>query len=200
MAPVRVRCPDDPADIAVEPMQWDNVKYAIDPATNRIAETIEGTFRQILKLAWAITIHKSQGLTFERAIIDANASFAHGHCNLCRPLPLQTSKASSCAPLRPRSIIADPAVADYIRQIAARRPDADRLETDRLTFQRELPVELFNFRLLRYHLNALLELADLHRGSLLPGLNELFRPPARHRANRPRRRRGEIPSARLTAC
>ena len=179
-ASVRVRCPDDPADIAVEPMQWDNVKYAIDPATNRIAETIEGTFRQIpLKLAWAITIHKSQGLTFERAIIDANASFAHGQvyvalsrCKTLEGLVLRT-------PLRPRSIIADPAVADYIRQIAARRPDADRLETDRLetdrlTFQRELLVELFNFRLLRYHLNALLELADLHRGSLLPGLVELF--------------------------
>ncbi|HPR68342.1 MAG TPA: HRDC domain-containing protein [Kiritimatiellia bacterium] len=174
-ASVRVRCPDDPADIAVEPMQWDNVKYAIDPATNRIAETIEGTFRQIpLKLAWAITIHKSQGLTFERAIIDANASFAHGQvyvalsrCKTLEGLVLRT-------PLRPRSIIADPAVADYIRQTAARRPDADRLETDRLTFQRELLVELFNFRLLRYHLNALLELADLHRGSLLPGLVELF--------------------------
>jgi len=174
-ASVRVRCPDDPADIAVEPMQWDNVKYAIDPATNRIAETIEGTFRQIpLKLAWAITIHKSQGLTFERAIIDANASFAHGQvyvalsrCKTLEGLVLRT-------PLRPRSIIADPAVADYIRQTAARRPDADRLETDRLTYQRELLVELFNFRLLRYHLNALLELADLHRGSLLPGLVELF--------------------------
>ena len=174
-ASVRVRCPGDPSDISVEPMQWDNVKYAIDPGTNRIAETIEGTFKQIpLKLAWAITIHKSQGLTFERAIIEADASFAHGQvyvalsrCKTLEGLVLRT-------PLRPQSIIADPAVADYVRQMAARQPDATRLELDRLTYQRELLVNLFSFHLLRYRLNALLELANLNRGSILPGLVETF--------------------------
>ena len=51
----------------------------LDEETKEITEDIEGTFRQYpLKLAWAITIHKSQGLTFERAVIDASASFAHG--------------------------------------------------------------------------------------------------------------------------
>lgn len=51
----------------------------LDEETKEITEDIEGTFRQYpLKLAWAITIHKSQGLTFERAVIDAGASFAHG--------------------------------------------------------------------------------------------------------------------------
>ena len=174
-ATVRVRCPGDFADIAVEPMQWDNIKYAIDPATRRIAETVEGTFRQIpLKLAWAITIHKSQGLTFERAVIDADASFAHGQvyvalsrCKTLEGLVLRT-------PLRPDSIIADPAVADYVRQMSARHPDPARLELDRLTYQRELLVNLFSFHRLRYQLNALLELADLNRGSVLPGLVELF--------------------------
>lgn len=174
-ASVRVRCPGDPADISVAPMQWDNVKYAIDPATNRIAETVEGTFKQIpLKLAWAITIHKSQGLTFERAIVAADASFAHGQvyvalsrCKTLEGLVLRT-------PLRPHSIIVDPAVADYVRQMAARHPDADRFARDRLTYQRELLVDLFSFHRLRYLLNALLELADLNRGSLLPGLVETF--------------------------
>lgn len=174
-ATVRVRCPGDFADIPVEPMQWDNVKYAIDPGTNRIAETIEGTFKQIpLKLAWAITIHKSQGLTFERAVIDADASFAHGQvyvalsrCKTLEGLVLRT-------PLRPGSIIADPAVADYVRQMSARHPDPARLELDRLTYQRELLVNLFSFHRLRYQLNALLELADLNRASVLPGLVELF--------------------------
>ncbi len=172
---VRVRCPDDAADITVEPMQWDNVKYAIDPETNRITESIEGTFRQIpLKLAWAITIHKSQGLTFERAIVEADASFAHGQvyvalsrCKTLEGLVLRT-------PLRPRSIIVDAAVADYARQMAAHHPDAGRLDLDRLTYQRELLVNLFSFHLLRYQLNTLLELADLNRGSVLPGLIELF--------------------------
>ena len=54
-----------------------NAKYVLDEETKEITEDIEGTFRQYpLKLAWAITIHQSQGLTFERAVIDASASFA----------------------------------------------------------------------------------------------------------------------------
>lgn len=63
-------------EIVVEKEIWNNVKYTIDPETKEITETITGTFSQYpLKTAWAITIHKSQGLTFEHAIIDASAAF-----------------------------------------------------------------------------------------------------------------------------
>jgi PIF1-like helicase/HRDC domain len=172
---VSVRCPGETTDITVEPMPWENIKYAIDPETHRISETVEGLFTQIpLKLAWSITIHKSQGLTFERAIVEADASFAHGQvyvalsrCKTLEGLVLRT-------PLRPQSIIVDEAVADYTQGMADRHPDADRLQLDRLTYQRELLVNLFNFYRLRYHLNTLLELADLNRGSILPGHIEQF--------------------------
>ena len=74
-----VRCPGDPTDIAVAPAQWQNVKYSLNEETKQIDEQIVGIFTQYpLKLAWAITIHKSQGLTFERAIVDAQAAFAYG--------------------------------------------------------------------------------------------------------------------------
>jgi hypothetical protein len=63
----------------VTPAEWSNVKYTLNEQTKEVAEELLGTFTQYpLKLAWAITIHKSQGLTFERAIIDAQAAFAHG--------------------------------------------------------------------------------------------------------------------------
>ena len=76
---ITVRCPDDDFDIVVTPEIWENVNYSIDKDSKEISENIVGSFSQIpLRLAWAITIHKSQGLTFERAIIDAQASFAHG--------------------------------------------------------------------------------------------------------------------------
>src|SRR5207302_6701230 len=74
-----VRCKDEREDIAVTPVEWQNVKYSIDEETREIKEDVLGTFTQYpLKLAWAITIHKSQGLTFDRVIIDARSAFAHG--------------------------------------------------------------------------------------------------------------------------
>src|SRR5690606_36854523 len=76
---IYVRCPGDSREIDVEKATWTNVKYGLNPETKEIEANVVGTFIQYpLKLAWAITIHKSQGLTFEKAIIDANLSFAHG--------------------------------------------------------------------------------------------------------------------------
>jgi ATP-dependent exoDNAse (exonuclease V) alpha subunit len=76
-----VKCPDDDFTIRVEKAEWANMKYTLDDETREIQETVIGTFTQYpLKLAWAITIHKSQGLTFDRAVIDANAAFAMDRC------------------------------------------------------------------------------------------------------------------------
>src|SRR5574344_892244 len=61
------------------PEEWSNTKYVLNEDTKEITEQVEGTFKQYpIRLAWAITIHKSQGWTFEHAIIDAQNSFAHG--------------------------------------------------------------------------------------------------------------------------
>ena len=65
--------------IEVTPQVWENTRYKINEVTNTIETEVQGTFAQMpLRLAWAITIHKSQGLTFDRVIIDAGASFAPG--------------------------------------------------------------------------------------------------------------------------
>lgn len=73
---IEVRSKGSDATFLLQEEEWTNAKYVLDEETKEITEDIEGTFRQYpLKLAWAITIHKSQGLTFERAVIDAGASF-----------------------------------------------------------------------------------------------------------------------------
>lgn len=74
---VVVNCNGD--KINVNRYVWENVKYAVDPSTKEIKESVIGTFTQYpLRLAWAITIHKSQGLTFDKVVIDAENAFANG--------------------------------------------------------------------------------------------------------------------------
>ena len=72
-----VRCDD--GDIEVTRMVWENIRYKEDEKTGKIDEEVLGTFTQYpLRLAWAVTIHKSQGLTFDKVIIDAARAFAAG--------------------------------------------------------------------------------------------------------------------------
>lgn len=70
---------EDGSTIEVEKFEWTNVRYKTNPNTQEIEEDVLGTFVQYpLKLAWAITVHKSQGLTFEKAILDINDVFQPG--------------------------------------------------------------------------------------------------------------------------
>ena len=74
-----IKCPDDTEIIELNKMVWENLRYSTNDKTKQIDEETVGTFEQYpLRLAWAITIHKSQGLTFDKAVIDAGDAFAAG--------------------------------------------------------------------------------------------------------------------------
>jgi len=141
-----VQCPGEDEEIEVTTLLWKNVKYTIDKETSEIKEEVEGSFSQVpLKLAWAITIHKSQGLTFERAIIDAGASFAHGQVYValsrCKTLEGMVLKT----PLSKNSIITDQTVDSFIQQVEENQPGETDLSLAKQAFQREQLSDLFRF-------------------------------------------------------
>ena len=76
---ILVQCKDETEEIEVKKEKWENIRYTVDNKSRQLNEEVLGSFTQYpLRLAWAITIHKSQGLTFEKVIIDAGEAFAPG--------------------------------------------------------------------------------------------------------------------------
>lgn len=173
---VFVQCPGEEDEIEVTSLLWENVKYTIDKETSEIKEELEGSFSQVpLKLAWAITIHKSQGLTFERAIIDAEASFAHGQvyvalsrCKTLEGLVLKT-------PIREHSIISDETVGGFIQQVEKNQPGEKELNDAKLAFQRELLMEMFRFYRLIYLVNSISKTISENSGSFTGLLIDHFK-------------------------
>lgn len=76
---VQVRFPEENKTISVEKYEWTNNTYSLNATTGEVEPKVEGIFVQYpIKLAWAITVHKSQGLTFDKAVLDVSKVFAPG--------------------------------------------------------------------------------------------------------------------------
>ena len=144
---VSVLCEGDAEAIEVEPQTWENARYTLNAETKEIETEVQGTFIQLpLRLAWAITIHKSQGLTFERVIVDANRSFAPGqvYVALSRCTSLEGLYLST--PISRSAIINDQSVNHYILHQREAAADSIRLLPNlKEEYETALLVELFTF-------------------------------------------------------
>lgn len=173
---IRVRGNGDAESFLLETEEWTNSKYTLNPVTKEITEEVEGRFRQYpVRLAWAITIHKSQGLTFERAIIDANASFAHGqvYVALSRCKSLEGLVLGS--PLRQEAIISDDTIDHFTREVEALSPDRQKLNKLQRQYFYELLCEQFDFHSLERYFALVLRLLDEHLYRLYPKLLERYK-------------------------
>lgn len=164
-----VRGKDNGNEFQLLPEEWGNYKYVLNEETKEITEEIEGTFRQYpIRLAWAITIHKSQGLTFERAIIDARNSFAHGqtYVALSRCKTLEGMVLES--PLRREAIISDSTVDNFTKEVERNKPGNRQLHDMQKAYFFDLLSDLFNFYSLDQAYKRLLRLIDEDLYKLYP--------------------------------
>ncbi len=150
---------DSIQSIIVEKAVWENTKYNLDEQTQEITEEIEGTFTQYpLRTAWAITIHKSQGLTFDYAMIDASDAFSHGQVYValsrCRTLEgiVLLSKLGEGA------VISDYKIKNYLKAIDDNPLTDSVLQIHTKHFFKEVLTEIYSFTTMNKYLLSLRKL------------------------------------------
>ena len=172
-----VRGIDDGVEIEVEPDAWTNARYVIDKETKEIREEIEGEFRQYpLRLAWAITVHKSQGLTFDRAVLDVNAAFAAGQVYVALSRCRSLEGLVLTAPLSPTSVKTDALVTDYMNvELEQARHTAGHLPVLERDYYLMMLTELFSFKTLETDFHRMLRLIDEHLYKVYPLLLKMYK-------------------------
>ncbi len=159
-----IKCPEDNAEIKVEPVTWENIEYNLNQETMEISENRIGAFVQYpLKLAWAITIHKSQGLTFDKVIIDAQAAFAHGQvyvalsrCRTLEGMVLSTQIST-------KGVKTDAAVLRFDDEAQQGSPPSARLASAKNEYQQRLLLECFDFQRLHNLLGRFVSIVSGNR-------------------------------------
>ena len=174
-----VRCPNEYDTISVGTVDWENIKYNLNEGKKEVEEEVLGTFTQYpLKLAWAITIHKSQGLTFERAIIDAKSAFAHGQVYVALSRCKSFEGIVLMSKIGQSSVKTDSVVQRYSAKAEAEEPTEADLEISKQAYQQELIRELFNFkdfeRASRVLNKTLMENDRIYTNSPLPSFKDFM--------------------------
>ncbi len=173
-----VQCKGETDEIEVQKETWENIRYAVNKSNNQIEEDVVGSFTQYpLRLAWAITIHKSQGLTFEKAVIDAGAAFAAGQvyvalsrCTSLEGIVLQSQITSS-------SLRSDETIVHFSKNFASANQLKEELHQSKKIYQQQVLIGLFDLMMAIRFANDLRKLVDDNikdfNEATLPWINEV---------------------------
>ena len=132
---ITIQFPNEPDDLVLEKETWKNIRYQYNRETDKIEEEELGTFSQYpIRLAWAITIHKSQGLTFDKAVIDAGQSFAPGQVYVALSRLRSIDGLVLQSRIIPSSISTDPRVIGYTESRMSDREVLTHLQEEQHTY------------------------------------------------------------------
>jgi len=140
---------DDGTELEAEREIWQNVKYALSEMDNKVTETNAGSFSQFpLRLAWAITIHKSQGLTFDNALIDVSAAFTHGQAYVALSRCRSLEGMVLLEKVKPQNIITDKSVNGFMQAAKENMPVATDLEKSIIQSELAVLSSLYDFSII----------------------------------------------------
>ena len=130
-----IHFPDENKTIEVDKYEWQNIKYTVNEFTKEIEEEVLGTFVHYpIKLAWAITVHKSQGLTFDKAALDVSQVFLPGQAYVALSRLRSLNGLILLSPLRMNGISNDQDVMEYAENKASEETLANALKRETKNF------------------------------------------------------------------